>query len=238
MIALPLPLLPLLPGSQKLAPAGSPSAIVASSATLVPSATIRSRSSGLLPPAPLALAGGDPESFAHPRDPRPAALASRPAPASLTETRCPFQSCRLLAATRVQEHRRRRLRPLLAPTNQKPAAGEPWLDSLYKRGGGGRGHSQRGAHWPGRRLCSWRRALFVSDVRPGRQCWRGAAWRPLPPGLRLPRGSRDRFAGLRERHARAGKPGLGEPSGPPEREHAPSGLLLGPSLELVVVGEL
>lgn len=98
-------------------------------------------------------------------------------------------------------------------------------DSLYAQGGGGRGHSQRGAHWLGR----WPRSMAARAVRVRREAWaavlarcRLAAAASYP---RLPRGSRDPFAELRERHARAGKPGLGEPSGPPEREHAPSGLL-------------
>lgn len=107
--------------------------------------------------------------------------------------------------------------------SQQPAS--PGQRLPLRARGGGRGHSQRGAHWLGR----WPRSMAARAVRVRREAWaavlarcRLAAAASYP---RLPRGSRDPFAELRERHARAGKPGLGEPSGPPEREHAPSGLL-------------
>lgn len=134
--------------------------------------------------------------------PRPAALASRPAPASLTETRGPFQSCRFLAATRVREHRLRLLRPLLAPANQKPAAGEAGPETPFTCEG----------RWAwslvARRPLAGGPARFVAAraVRVRREAWaavlarcRLAAAASQP---QLPRGSRDRFAGLRERHAR------------------------------------
>lgn len=159
----PSPSPPLLPGSPKLAPARSPSAIVASSATFVPSATIRSRNSGLVPPAPLALADGDPESSAHPRAPRPAGLASRPAPASLTEIRGFFQSYRLLAANPVSENTGfARCGHCLPQPIRSQQPERPGPDSLYVRGGGGRGRPQRGAHWLGRRGFPVRGGAFSS----------------------------------------------------------------------------
>lgn len=138
----------------------------------------------------------------------------------------------------VREHRLRPLRPPFAPANQKPAAGEPKPDSIDVRGAVGVVTRSAAPIGWGAGPCPWRRALFVSDVRPGRQCWRRAA--PLPPAscprvaawfsrpgrhaLRTPRTRRHARLRRAERPARAGACAVGAP--------------LGPSLELAVVGEL
>lgn len=114
----------------------------------------------------------------------------------------------------MPEHRLRPQQPLLAPANQKPAA----IRFRSRRAGGVVTCSPIG----------WGAVLAARAVRGRREAW-AAALAPCRLAAaasypRLPRGSRDPFAELRERHARAGKPGLGEPSGPPGREHAPWGL--------------
>lgn len=81
------------------------------------------------------------------RPPRLAALASRRAPASLTETPGPFQSsCRLLAATRCARTPASPAAATACPSQSEVSS----PDSIYVREGGGCGHPQRGAHWLGR----------------------------------------------------------------------------------------
>lgn len=226
----PSPSLPTAPGI----PEGGPSPIPVCHRCLLPDSRslgrdplhkLRPRSSGSTGTGRLG-----PRVLRPPEAPRPAALASRPAPASLTETRCPFQSYGLLTAT-PSARTPASLAAATACPSQSEAGSRRAQAGLHLRArGGGRGHQQRGAHWLGRRPWS----VAARAVRVRREAWAAvlAPCRPgavpprclLPPASGLPRGSRDPVAMLRERQAPAGMPGLGEPSGPPGRERAPLGL--------------
>lgn len=119
------------------------------------------QSSGLGPHIPGRQGPGSPSRS--PPPPRPTAYSPRPsrAPSALRPpgpARLTHRGAASLAVSpapdrhRVRAHHLRRLRPPLAPANQKPAAGSPVPRAqLYVRGREGRGQAERGVDWLGRR---------------------------------------------------------------------------------------